>query len=52
MTAARRRVLIFAAGGTLADTERGDHRLAFNPALRDSGLNWAGTSRPTANCWQ
>jgi HAD superfamily hydrolase (TIGR01509 family) len=32
--------LIFDVDGTLADTERDGHRLAFNQAFLDAGLNW------------
>ena len=32
--------LIFDVDGTLADTERDGHRVAFNRAFRDSGLDW------------
>lgn len=32
--------LIFDVDGTLADTERDGHRLAFNRAFRDAGLDW------------
>lgn len=34
------RALIFDVDGTLADTERDGHRIAFNRAFSDSGLNW------------
>ncbi len=33
-------VLIFDVDGTLADTERDGHRVAFNRAFADAGLNW------------
>lgn len=33
-------VLIFDVDGTLADTERDGHRVAFNLAFRDHGLDW------------
>lgn len=33
--------LIFDVDGTLADTERDGHRVAFNRAFRDYGLTWA-----------
>jgi HAD superfamily hydrolase (TIGR01509 family) len=33
-------VLIFDVDGTLADTERDGHRLAFNLAFADAGLDW------------
>jgi HAD superfamily hydrolase (TIGR01509 family) len=32
--------LIFDVDGTLADTERDGHRIAFNAAFRDAGLDW------------
>lgn len=32
--------LIFDVDGTLADTERDGHRLAFNQAFEDAGLDW------------
>lgn len=32
--------LIFDVDGTLADTERDGHRIAFNAAFRESGLSW------------
>ena len=32
--------LIFDVDGTLADTERDGHRVAFNLAFRDAGLDW------------
>ena len=32
--------LIFDVDGTLADTERDGHRVAFNAAFRDAGLPW------------
>jgi phosphoglycolate phosphatase-like HAD superfamily hydrolase len=40
MPAARLRALIFDMDGTLADTERDGHRVAFNAAFRDFGLDW------------
>ncbi|NOY71535.1 MAG: HAD family hydrolase, partial [Gammaproteobacteria bacterium] len=33
-------VLIFDVDGTLADTERNGHRVAFNQAFKDAGLDW------------
>ncbi|HEY9596855.1 MAG TPA: HAD family hydrolase, partial [Cyanophyceae cyanobacterium] len=32
--------LIFDVDGTLADTERDGHRIAFNRAFADAGLDW------------
>ena len=32
--------LIFDVDGTLADNERDGHRVAFNLAFRDFGLDW------------
>ncbi len=32
--------LLFDVDGTLADTERDGHRVAFNRAFRDAGLDW------------
>jgi len=34
------KALIFDVDGTLADTERDGHRLAFNAAFRELGLDW------------
>lgn len=34
------KALIFDVDGTLADTERDGHRLAFNSAFREFGLDW------------
>jgi HAD superfamily hydrolase (TIGR01509 family) len=34
------RALIFDVDGTLADTERDGHRVAFNRAFADAGLDW------------
>lgn len=34
------KALIFDVDGTLADTERDGHRVAFNNAFREFGLNW------------
>jgi beta-phosphoglucomutase-like phosphatase (HAD superfamily) len=34
------KALLFDVDGTLADTERDGHRLAFNAAFRDFGLDW------------
>jgi HAD superfamily hydrolase (TIGR01509 family) len=34
------RALIFDVDGTLADTERDGHRVAFNHAFADAGLDW------------
>jgi len=35
--------LIFDVDGTLADTERDGHRVAFNRAFKDAGLDWDWT---------
>lgn len=40
MMEANIRALIFDVDGTLADTERDGHRVAFNRAFRDFGLDW------------
>ena len=32
--------LIFDVDGTLADTERDGHRVAFNQAFANAGLDW------------
>jgi HAD superfamily hydrolase (TIGR01509 family) len=37
------KALIFDVDGTLADTERDGHRVAFNMAFADAGLNWDWT---------
>lgn len=34
------KALLFDVDGTLADTERDGHRLAFNQAFADAGLDW------------
>src|SRR5687768_11382441 len=34
------RAVLFDVDGTLADTERDGHRLAFNAAFKESGLDW------------
>jgi phosphoglycolate phosphatase-like HAD superfamily hydrolase len=34
------KALIFDVDGTLADTERDGHRVAFNLAFAEAGLNW------------
>ncbi len=34
------RALIFDVDGTMADTERDGHRVAFNRAFTDAGLDW------------
>jgi len=36
----RLRALIFDVDGTLAETERDGHRIAFNRAFEDAGLGW------------
>lgn len=38
---ARLRALIFDLDGTIADTERDGHRVAFNAAFREAGLDWS-----------
>jgi HAD superfamily hydrolase (TIGR01509 family) len=38
---ARLRGLIFDLDGTIADTERDGHRVAFNAAFREAGLDWS-----------
>jgi HAD superfamily hydrolase (TIGR01509 family) len=40
MTGKKLKALIFDVDGTLADNERDGHRVAFNLAFRDAGLNW------------
>lgn len=40
MTTANLQAVIFDVDGTLADTERDGHRLAFNAAFRQYGLGW------------
>jgi HAD superfamily hydrolase (TIGR01509 family) len=37
------RALLFDVDGTLADTERDGHRIAFNRAFADAGLDWDWT---------
>ena len=37
------KALIFDVDGTLADTERDGHRVAFNLAFQEAGLNWDWT---------
>jgi beta-phosphoglucomutase-like phosphatase (HAD superfamily) len=39
----RLEALIFDVDGTLADTERDGHRIAFNKAFADAGLDWDWT---------
>lgn len=39
----RLRAVIFDVDGTLADTERDGHRIAFNAAFREFGLDWDWT---------
>ena len=34
------KALLFDVDGTLADTERDGHRVAFNRAFQDAGLDW------------
>lgn len=43
MTVPDLKALIFDVDGTLADTERDGHRIAFNLAFADAGLNWDWT---------
>jgi HAD superfamily hydrolase (TIGR01509 family) len=40
MTMSRLKALIFDVDGTLADTERDGHRVAFNRAFAEAGLDW------------
>ncbi len=40
MGAQNLQALLFDVDGTLADTERDGHRVAFNLAFRDAGLDW------------
>ncbi len=40
MNADRLRALIFDVDGTLAETEHDGHRVAFNRAFREAGLDW------------
>ena len=40
MTGKELKALIFDVDGTLADNERDGHRIAFNLAFHDAGLNW------------
>ena len=37
--------IVFDVDGTLADTERDGHRLAFNAAFREAGLDWDWDAR-------
>lgn len=37
------KALLFDVDGTLADTERDGHRVAFNAAFREAGLDWEWT---------
>ena len=37
------KALIFDVDGTLADTERDGHRVAFNQAFAEAGLDWDWT---------
>ena len=43
MAPASLQALIFDVDGTLADTERDGHRLAYNSAFREAGLDWDWT---------
>jgi len=38
------KALIFDVDGTLADTEKDGHRIAFNMAFKDAGLDWEWSS--------
>ncbi|GAB4436083.1 MAG: HAD family hydrolase [Rhodocyclaceae bacterium] len=40
MSASRPEALVFDVDGTLADTEADGHRVAFNAAFREAGLDW------------
>lgn len=40
---AKLEVLLFDVDGTLADTERDGHRVAFNAAFKEAGLDWDWT---------
>jgi HAD superfamily hydrolase (TIGR01509 family) len=40
------KALIFDVDGTLADTERNGHRVAFNRAFQDAGLDWRWSVAP------
>ena len=40
MTSDKLKALIFDVDGTLADNERDGHRVAFNRAFREAGLDW------------
>lgn len=40
---AKLKALLFDVDGTLADTERDGHRVAFNKAFQEAGLNWDWT---------
>lgn len=35
------KAILFDVDGTMAETERDGHRIAFNQAFQDAGLNWA-----------
>ena len=37
------KALIFDVDGTLSDTERDGHRVAFNQAFAEAGLDWHWT---------
>ncbi len=51
--ATRLRALIFDVDGTLADTERDGHRVAFNRAFADArGSTGTGRWRSTASFWR
>jgi beta-phosphoglucomutase-like phosphatase (HAD superfamily) len=37
------KALLFDVDGTLADTERDGHRVAFNKAFQEAGIDWDWT---------
>lgn len=46
------KALLFDVDGTLADTERDGHRLAFNRAFAQAGLDWEWGRSFTDDCWR
>jgi phosphoglycolate phosphatase-like HAD superfamily hydrolase len=46
------RALIWDVDGTVAETERDGHRVAFNLAFAEAGALWPGTWRNMPNCWR